>query len=134
MAYCTKQDMIDRFSEQELIQLTDINGLALIDDVVLNQAISDAEAEINGYLAKYTLPLVTVPPVLVRLSCDIARYFLYDDMATDQVIKRFDAALKYLLSVAKGQVALIQTDNPSAGQNLAQMQSEGNVFGRNSLY
>jgi len=130
MTYCTKQDMIDRFSEQELIDVTDREQLMLINDVVLDQAISDAAAEIDSYLGRYDLPLSVVPPVLVRLSCDIARYFLYDDMPTEQVTKRYEVAIKFLLNVAKGHIDLAQPGAPSATQNLVLMQSDGSVFAR----
>jgi len=127
--------MIDRFTESELIQLTDRAGLSLIDSVVLDQAISDAAAEIDGYLTHYDLPLLSVPALLVRISCDIARYFLYDDMATEQVIRRFDASLKYLVSIGKGDIKLPgQSASSAAGQDLAVMQSDGSVFGRKNIY
>ena len=54
MSYCTRQNLIDRFGEPELIQLTDLDNLGVIDDTVLNQAISDADA---SALAKWVLTL-----------------------------------------------------------------------------
>lgn len=124
--------MIDRFGERELIQLTDDDGLDVINSDILNAAIEDAEAEINGYLSKYALPLATVPSVLVRKSCDIARYFLYDDAATEEVEKRFDKAVAFLLNVARGVISL----GPDSQGDVAEvssgavMQSGGRVFGR----
>jgi len=105
MSYCTAQDLIDRFSEAELIQLSDRNNTGSIDYTVLDQAIADATAEINGYLTAY-LPLATVPANLVRIGCDLARYYLYDDAVTEQVQARYDQAIKYLVQVAKGQISL----------------------------
>lgn len=133
MPYCTKQDLIDRFGEDELIQLTDRANLGVIDDTVLNQAIADADAEINGYLANYSLPLTTVPTVLVRGACDIARYFLYDDAATEQVTKRYEAVLKFLGQVAKGVISLgiDASGNKPTPSDGAVMESGGRVFGRN---
>jgi len=132
MTYCTKQNMIDRFTEDELIRLTDRPLLLSINDAVLNPAIADAEAEIDSYLSRYPLPLATVPTVLIRLSCDIARYYLYDDQATEQVTRRYDAAVKFLLAVSKGQINLGTDANgtATASENFAQMQSEGHVFAR----
>lgn len=132
MPYCTMQDLIDRFGEDELIQLTDRANLGVIDDSVLNQAIADADAEINGYLANYSLPLATVPIVLVRSACDIARYFLYDDAATEQVTKRHDDVLKFLGQVAKGTISLgvDATGNKPTPSDGTLMESGGRVFGR----
>ncbi|MDF1583892.1 MAG: DUF1320 family protein [Methyloprofundus sp.] len=132
MSYCTAQDMIDRFSEAELILLTDKQNVGLIDSVVLEQAINDAGAEIDGYLSRYTLPLSPVPTVLVRSCCDIARYYLYDDAMIDIVEKRYLAVTAYLLQVAKGAISL-GVDNTGAApisNNSAHMQSDGHVFRR----
>lgn len=113
--YCAKQDMIDRYGAEELIQLTDRAGTGVIDDAVLNQAIADSGAEIDGYLAtRYELPLTVVPPVLVRIACEIARYHLYDDAATDTVKDRYDNSVRFLRSLAKGDVSLVQQTGAAA--------------------
>lgn len=133
MPYCTKQNMIDRFGSEELIQLTDRTNAGVIDDTVLNQAIDDASSEIDGYLAgRYALPLATVPTALTRIACNMARYHLYDDAATEAVRQRYEDAVKFLRSVGTGQIDMgLATDGsrptPSTG---AQMESGGRVFGR----
>ena len=131
--YCTKQDLIDRFGLDELIALTDRINAGVIDDSVLNQAIADASAEMDGYLGgRYALPLVTVPPVLIALACNMARYKLYDEQASEQVTKRFEAAIKFLFSVSKGEISL-GVDSLGANAtstDLPQMQSAGSVFAR----
>ena len=133
MSYNTKQNMIDRYGEEELIQLTDRDRDGVIDDAVLDQAIADAGAEIDGYLAgRYQLPLGTVPPILTVYACDMTRYRLYDDAATEQVEKRYADALKFLRLAAEGKVQLGPADDgskatPAGG---AQMESGGRIFGR----
>jgi len=129
MAYCVKADMVSRFSEIEMVQLTDQDNLGIIDDTVLDLAINDASAEIDSYLGNYTLPLVTVPLSLVRIACDIARYYLYDDMvpADGVVLKRYEDALRFLRSVAKGDISL-GVDNE--GNSPETMTSGGRVFSR----
>jgi len=133
MSYCKPQDMVERYTEQELIQLTDRENTGDIDFTVLESAINDASSEIDGYLAAYPLPLVIVPRVLTRFSCDIARYYLYDDHAPERVEKLYDNAIDFFKLVAKGTVSL-GVDNagqqPITADN-AQMQSGGRVFGRN---
>jgi phage gp36-like protein len=133
MAYCTKQNLIDRFRESELIQLTDEAGAGVIDDAVLNEAIGDAAGEIDSYLTgRYDLPLASVPPALVLKACDMARYYLYDEAVTDIVQKRYDNAIAWLKLVANGTISLglngAGAEMDSAGQ--AEMQSAGSVFGR----
>ena len=107
MPYATQADMVTRFGEEELAQLTDrVNG-EVIDASVLTRAIEDAETEINGYLAKrYSLPLNSTPPILQRLACDVARYYLHDDRVTEQVRNRYTDVVKLLRSIASGEVML----------------------------
>lgn len=126
--------MVSRFSETEIVQLTDQDNLGIIDDTVLDLAINDASAEIDGYLGNYSLPLVTVPLTLTRICCDIARYYLYDDMVPKEgvVVKRYDDALKFLRAVAKGDISLgvdASGDSPEASDG-ATMTSGGRVFSR----
>lgn len=112
MPYATKQNLIDRFGEDELIQITDRHtrsdpeNSGTIDTVVLDQAIADADAEINGYLNAYALPLSVVPANLIRIACDITRYYLYDDQDIETVTKRYDSAIAYLRMVASGKISL----------------------------
>ncbi|PKG72986.1 DUF1320 domain-containing protein, partial [Shewanella sp. GutCb] len=73
--YASSAQMVARFGEDELVSLTDRDGTAgAIVARVLDVALNDATALINGYLAgRYTLPLPTPPAMLERLCCDIAR-------------------------------------------------------------
>lgn len=134
MPYCTKQNLIDRFGEQELIQLTDHDMTAgAIVDAVLNRAIDDATAEINGYLTAYTLPMAVVPANLERFACDMTRYYLYDDAVTDLVKARYDAAVKYLTQIAKGIISIGPDTTGSIApttSNSAEFSSSTLVFGR----
>lgn len=133
MPYCTKQDLIDRFGLIELVNLTDRENTDVENDVVIEQAINDACAEMDGYLAsRYTLPLTVAPTTLKPICCNIARYKLYDEQATEQVSKRYDAAIKFLFSVSKGEISL-GVDGLGAkatSTDFAQMQSAGSVFAR----
>ncbi len=106
MTYCTQQNLQDRFGEVELIRLTDEAGIGAIDTVVLDRAITDADAEINSYLVAYTLPLANVPANFERLACDIVRFSLYKNMMTDVVELRYKQAIRYLEKVSEGKIKL----------------------------
>ncbi len=107
MTYATQQNMIDRFGELELTQLTDRANTGAIDAAVMARALEDADGVINGYLkAKYALPLDPVPLVLARTAADIARYFLYEDRVTEIVEKRYQDAVRFLKNMADGSVQL----------------------------
>lgn len=133
MTYCTPQDLIDRFGEDELLQLTDRDALGTLDHEVIERAIADAGAEIDSHLGgRYQLPLHPVPRILTTYAADIARYRLYDEQATDQVQRRYDDARKFLQAASKGDVTLgIDANGGQATpQSGAEMQSGGRAWGR----
>lgn len=107
MTYATQADLSERFGETELAQLTDRHYGASIEASVLDRALADADAEIDGYLAsRYALPLASVPTALVRVAADIARYRLYDDRVTDAVRNRYQEAVSYLKAISAGGVVI----------------------------
>lgn len=133
MGYAAKQDLIDRYGDEELIQLTDRSRLGQIDDTVIGMALADADDEIEPYIAaRYTVPLATVPKSLVRIACSIARYRLYDEAVPDRIAQDYKDAVRFLEGVAKG---MLQLGPDSAGaapavSNGAEVQSGGRVFSR----
>lgn len=107
MPYATLPGLVSRFGEDELVQLTDANRSGTVDISVLEQAIQDADGEIDSYLAvRYSLPLSTVPTALMRIACDVTRYRLYDSRAPEEIRKRYEDAVKWLAAVANGSVSL----------------------------
>lgn len=137
MGYATQQDLVDRFGETEVIQLSDRAGTGAIDAAVVAAKLADADAEIDGYLAgRYTLPLVPVPLTLQRIACDIARYHLYDDRPTEYIAKRYDAATAFLRSVAKGDIQLgvdAGGDAPPSAAGAPSYSAPDQVFDRSTL-
>lgn len=137
MPYATQADVTDRFSTVELTQLTDRdNTVNAIDATVLERALLDADAEIDARLqGRYALPLARVPRLLVNIACDIARYRLYDDRATDQVTRRYEDAIRLLDKIGKGEVSLgldasIQPTPPTGGPSYT---NAARVFSRDEL-
>ncbi|MDX9860889.1 MAG: DUF1320 domain-containing protein [Rhodospirillales bacterium] len=109
MSYATLQDLIDRFGEDELIQLTDRADppAGTIDETVAARALADADELIDGYVAgRYRVPLAPIPAMVTRLACDLARFFLHDDLPTDSVKEAHQAALKTLREISAGTVKL----------------------------
>lgn len=137
MTYATKQDLIDRVGAEALVQLTDRSGAGDIDDEVIARALADADADINGYLAaRATLPLAApYPPLLVRLACTLAHYYLYVQ-PTEAVVTRYKAAVRTLEGLADGTVSL-GLDGAGAGEVASDsgvtVVSEARVFTRETL-
>jgi len=134
MLYCSKQGLIDRYSEDELIQLTDRNNLGVINNEVLNRAIEDASTEMDAYLSRFNFTVDTLPKSLKPLACDIARYRLYDEAPTEHITNRYNNAIKFLKSVNKGEITIGTTsaDTEVTTTDLPEIQSAGSVFSRSN--
>jgi phage gp36-like protein len=133
MSYATVQDLVDRFGEREIVELTDRKLAQVIDETIAQRALDDASAEIDGYLAsRCTLPLAHVPSVLVRICADMARYNLSGDNATEVISQRYKDAVAFLTRVSNGQVSLGLSagGEPPSGGDAVQMESGGRVFDR----
>lgn len=128
MSYCALQDLIDRYGETEILELTDRDQSGDIDEDVADRAIDDASAEVDGYIGgKYSLPLDSPPAVLTRITADIARYRLYDNIATEEVRRRYEDALRFLKAVGKGEISL-GADPPPASAGSVYVDRGRRVF------
>ncbi|MGZ3619150.1 MAG: gp436 family protein [Candidatus Binataceae bacterium] len=122
MVYAQPSDMIARYPNRDLVQLTNEDPTQqVVDDSVLQQALADASAEIDGYLeSRFTLPLSDAPAVLARLTCDIAMYRLQalrplHDLA--EARRRYEDAVAVLVRVADGTLTLgLAPDNQEPGE------------------
>lgn len=108
--YATVADMVARFGDTEVMQLSDRNMSNQIDQAVVDLALADASAEIDCYLGRYSLPFTKVPPLLVRLCCDVARYRLTSAggvQITAEIERRYHMdEVNLLQNLASGAVTL----------------------------
>lgn len=133
MGYAATADLIARYGEEELIQLTDRLGDGVLDATVISQALADADALIDGHLAgRYTLPLSPVPAILVGYACDLARERLYKDAAPEIIVKRADDARKFLALAGQGKISLGPQPEPTA-DGVIQFTAGQKVFAREDL-
>lgn len=139
--YAVIQDIIDRYSEEQLMIAFDRDGDGEVDENdagenVAEKALTDASDEIDGYLAsRYTLPLSTVPRILTFFCVDIAVYKgSVETAVTEEKRKRYDDAVKYLAMVAQGKIQLFASD-PSApqGGSGASFSADGRIFTRDKM-
>jgi phage gp36-like protein len=105
VAYLSQAEFLDRFGQQELSDLLQ-SGASLSYD----SAEADAAAIIDSYLASapgvIAVPLATVPDRVRELCGEIARYRLWGSKASEQVQKRYDAAIAFLEKVASGEYVI----------------------------
>jgi phage gp36-like protein len=112
MSYFTLNDILTRVSEHELVLITtDDAARTTVAATPVNDAITDAEGDIDSYLGKrYLVPLTDVPKVIVRHGVSIALHYLYGTKSTgraDQNIKdNYDAAISFLKDVSTGKAVL----------------------------
>jgi phage gp36-like protein len=141
MSYAQPQDMINRYPNRDLVQLTNEDPTAVtVNDASLQQALDDASAEIDGYLeGRFALPLLDPPAVLNRLASDVAMYRLQalrplHDIADAR--KRYEDAVAFLLEVARGTVTLgLAADNaePPTAPDAAAVNGPPRIFDRCTL-
>ena len=128
MTYATRDDLVDRFGETEIAQRE-----RMLPPGAVAQALSDASTDLDGYLsARYTVPVVPVPPTLVRLVCDIARYRLLGDAATDDVRGRYKDAIAAVRDIGAGRSRLPEVAPVAAASESATVDfvSAPRIFGR----
>ncbi len=135
--YAQKQDMIDRYDEASLIELTarDNDAAYAINDIILDKALSDADSLINAYIAaKYKTPIYPIAPVLVMHACDIAWYKLHRSRYPEEVRKAYDDAISFLNRIASGQIRLDDgSSEPTSTAAIAQVSGPDRTFSRDKL-
>lgn len=140
MTYAQTSDLIARFGETELVQLTDRANKppTTVNQDTVGRALGDATSLIDGYLSKvYGLPLASVPSNLVKMCCDIARYYLAGKAAEKDgaVARAYNEAVLWLKDVANGRVKLDDggaAPEPAEG-SAGRVSGSRPVFTRDSL-
>lgn len=138
MRYAAKADMLQRYGEKELIQITDRAEpyQDVINDDILNNALDDASAQIDLHLAgRYALPLATVPPALVDMCCTAAWYRLNRGRYTDEMRKDYEDVLQQLENIASGKVKLELGGGtePQSAAAIAKVSAPDRIFNRDTL-
>lgn len=137
MAYCSEDDLLKMVPLSELAELTAESG-EVPDSLIINEAISKADAEIDSYLGvRYIVPLVSPPAQVKALSVDLALYHLYSRRSVAPMVRqqKSDAALAFLKQVGAGQAVIIGPggEPPTAAKEVADAGSACRVFSRNTL-
>lgn len=125
MTYCTRSDLESRFGTDVLADL-EYGRPSVVDE-----AIADASSLIDSYIgARYSLPLASVPSILVSTARDLVRYSLDID-PSDAVKNRRADAVRFLESLARGQATLgVAAASEPVSLDTAEIVSDGSVFKR----
>lgn len=119
MAYITKQDLIDRYGQEELPESGGGD-----DDAKINAAIADADGIINLHLRKggYTTPLRGQAALEIkRYAARVVRYLLAEDtdVMSDEIKARYDEAMAWLKTASEGGVSFVCDDASPKLQSVA---------------
>jgi phage gp36-like protein len=108
MAYCSENDLLNMIPEEDLTDLTVESG-EVPDSLVIAEAITKADAEIDSYLGvKYVVPVSPTPDQVKALSVDMAIYHLYSRHSFVMPLRqqKYEAAVAFLKEVAAGQAVI----------------------------
>ncbi len=105
VAYCTLDDLVKLLPEDILVQLTDDDGLGVVDQVRVSESIETAGAEIDGWCKAggYVVPFDPVPAQIKKCAIDIAIYNLYSrrvETFPETREKRYKMAVDLLKAIA----------------------------------
>lgn len=128
--YCTLLNLTDRFGEPEITQASDKVGDGLLNLSAVNAAILDASTAIEQYIgSRYQLPLACTPDLILQIACDLARYHLHDDEATDQIRSNKNAANEQLKMIRERKIDLqADCDLVELSRSTVQVISRPQVF------
>jgi phage gp36-like protein len=138
MAYCTQDDLLKLVPEIELAQITAEEG-DIPDAAVVSEAIAQADAEIDAYLAvRYQVPLTPTPARVKSLGVDIALYHLYSRRSVAPEVRRqkYEDAVKFLQAVGQGKAEIVGAagvEAPAAAQDVTEIASSSRIFSRDKM-
>lgn len=140
MAYATLNDLVERFGRDEIAgTTTDRNApRGTMDAGRVSRILEDVSSSMDSYLQRrYVVPVRPVPPVLVRICCQLTRFDLANgtsNVPSEQIRAGQQAAMAWLRDVASGKatldaVAVVdQSDDWSRYQSRPQFHSRGGSF------
>lgn len=141
--YSTVDDIKKHIPEDIIVQLTDDENFGAINRERIDEAIIQADAEIDSYCGgRYSVPLNTgngCPYVIKKLSVDIAIYNLYSRTVMEMssvTSERYRNAIRQLEAISKGVISLGEDPSPSAPTDSAaetNKATDTNVFTRDNL-
>ena len=120
MPYVTLAQLTARFGEAMLVALTDRGEFATgtVDTSVVDRALADADAMIDGYVARrYALPVATTQPLLVTIAGALTIYNLHTSEPDPKIEADYKAAIAMLRDISSGIIALTAAglEAPSTG-------------------
>ena len=107
-AYCTVTNLLNRYGSQMLVDLPDRADppAGVFDTAVIDRAIQDAQALINGYISAVYQPLTEVPALVADVAQKLVIWNLHIYSPPDKIKADYDGALRLLREIAAGTVRI----------------------------
>jgi phage gp36-like protein len=141
--YATRQDMLDRESEDLIHSVFDRDRDGLLDEPAIDQCLADASGEMDGYIGqRHSLPLATPPSWGKQICIDIGIYrgARSADALTNELRARYEDAVDFLKQVARGNagLGLAASEQPTGDSGEVKggdilISSQPRLFGRGPL-
>ena len=134
--YCSQADLAGQVMPSVLVPLADDDRDGVADEAVLLAAIDSASDLVDGYCGpRYPVPFSPVPPIVRRLTTDLAIWNLFGRKGFDEataekaVVERYKAAMRFLEKVAEGKVSIgTGTETPHEPPLKVAVHSRDQVF------
>ena len=137
MSYATIADIRSELDEDVLVQLTDDDDTGETDTDIVDKALADANAVVDGYIGKrHDLPFASPPAILAKLETDIAIVNLFNrrNGPPEHRQKQYENAIAFLEKVNAGKITLGPNDPDGTSQaDKAQVSSRDAIFTRDTL-
>ena len=139
MAYSTLTDIKKLIPETAIIQLTDDENAGTVNQARVDEAIAQADAEIDSYCGgRYAVPFTTVPDIAKKISVDIAIYNLYSrkvEVIPETRAERYKNAIRQLEAIATGKITIGESgeDVPEAGGVQIDTTTDDRIFTKDTM-
>lgn len=134
--YSSLADILKFVPERSLAQLTDDEAGAAVNEAVVNEAIVAADEVIDAHLrGRYTIPFEETPPILKRISADIAVFHLYGRRESDipkTIETKYKDAVRMLEAIRDGKLTIGDAEGektPEPGTYRTNKTRKQKVFG-----
>ena len=96
----SNEDLLKELSQEQLIELSDLDGASALNQTVIDDAMEDALSFIKSFILLPTDPT----PLLKKIAVDLTVYELKrkNDLVNDKDKERFKEVETYLSKMAKG--------------------------------
>ena len=110
----TNEDLLNEVSQEQLVELSDLEGAAALNQAVIDDAVNDALSLIKSFIPMPANPT----PLLKKIGVELTVYELRkkNELVSDNNKERFKEIEAYLSKMAKGSMPTTITEQDSGSK------------------